>query len=191
MFLDEFESARKFSDLDTMWNIVCKVIIFLANSAFKKKWFKSYNGVFIKKFSKLYNLKILVSKIVKASHKVDFGRFESLLKCWISINSDKASVVWNLMSSDASLDCVCSVLCGVRRFYHVSKLAKSLQAKELGIKSAIKKRMESFMVNKDHTIHSVLECSFHKMVLDHLISDSGLILDPIEVKNKVNGIMEG
>ncbi|KAG9298558.1 hypothetical protein G9A89_018917 [Geosiphon pyriformis] len=191
MFLDEFELARKFSDLDAIWNIVCKVIIFLANGAFKKKWFKSYNEVFIKEFSKLYNLEILVSKIVKTFRKVGFNRFESLLRCWVSINSDKASVVWNLVSSGASLNCVCSALCGVKRFYHVSKLAKFLQAKKLSIKLAIEKRMESFVVNKGHTIHSVLECPFHKVVLDHLVSDSGLILDPVEVKNKVDSIIEG
>ncbi|KAG9298557.1 hypothetical protein G9A89_018916 [Geosiphon pyriformis] len=121
----------------------------------------------------------------QTSRKVGFGRFESLLRCWVSINNNKASVVWNLVSSGASLDCIYSALCGVRRFYYVSKLAKSLQAKKLGIRLAIEKRMESFVVNKGHTIHSVLECPFHKVVLDHLVSDNGLILDSVEVKNKM------
>ncbi|KAG9286034.1 hypothetical protein G9A89_022711 [Geosiphon pyriformis] len=118
MFLDKFKLTKKFSDLDVM--------------AFKKKWFKSYNGMFTKKFSKLHNLKILVLRIVKAFHKVDSGQF----------------------------------------------LAELLRAKKSGIKSAIKKKIENFVVNKGHTIHSVLECPFHKVVLDHLVSDSNLILDP-------------
>ncbi|KAG9297048.1 hypothetical protein G9A89_000427, partial [Geosiphon pyriformis] len=131
MFLDEFVLARKCSDLDAIWNIVYKVIIFSANSAFKKKWFKGYNGVFIKESSKLHNLEILVSKIVKTSCEVGFGRL------------------------------------------------------------AIEKRMKSFVVNKDHTIHNVLECLFHKVVLDYLVFDGSLILNPVEIKNKMDSIMEG
>ncbi|KAG9302306.1 hypothetical protein G9A89_008797 [Geosiphon pyriformis] len=167
MFLDEFGSARRFSNLDAMWDIVCKIIIFLANRAFKKKWFKSYNGVFTKESSKLYNLEILVLKIVKASHKMNSSQFESLLKHW------------DLISFDASLDHVYSALYGVRRSYH-----------ESGIKSAIEKKMENFVVNKDHTICSVLECLFHKVVLNHLVFNDNVILDSIEVKNKIDGIIE-
>ncbi|KAG9305929.1 hypothetical protein G9A89_016582 [Geosiphon pyriformis] len=104
MFLDKFEIAKKFSDLDAMWNIVYKVMIFLANDTFKKKWFKGYDGVFTKESSKLHKLEILVLKIVKASCEIDSN--------------------------------------------------------------------------------SVLECSFRKVALDHLVSDNDLILDPVEVKNK-------
>ncbi|KAG9302033.1 hypothetical protein G9A89_021077 [Geosiphon pyriformis] len=168
--------------LNIYLNIVHKVMIFSANNVFKKKWFKGYNGMFIKESFKLHSLEILVSKIVKASHKVDSGRFKSLLKCWISMD--------NLVRSDASLNHVHSAFCGVRRSYHVSKLAESLQAEESGFRSAIEKRMESFVANKGHTIHSVLECPFYKVVLDYLVSNSSLILDPVEVKNKVDGIMK-
>ncbi|KAG9297147.1 hypothetical protein G9A89_019428 [Geosiphon pyriformis] len=80
MFLDKFEVAKKFSDLNAMWNTVRKVMVFLANGAFKKKWFKGYDGVFTKESSKLHNLEVLVSKIVKASCKADTSRFEFL---WI------------------------------------------------------------------------------------------------------------
>ncbi|KAG9297754.1 hypothetical protein G9A89_011269 [Geosiphon pyriformis] len=166
-------------------------MIFSANGTFKKKWFKNYDGVFTKESSKLHNLEILVSKIVKASYEAGSGRFEFLLRCWVSLNNDKASVVWDLVSFDASLDCVCSAFCDVKRSYHASKLAESLQAEESGIRSAIEKKIESFVINKGHTIYSVLECPFHKVVLDHLVSDGGLILDPIEVKNKVDDIMKG
>ncbi|KAG9299238.1 hypothetical protein G9A89_013886 [Geosiphon pyriformis] len=180
MFLDKFGLARRFSDLDAMWDIVCKIMIFSADGAFKKKWFKSYNRMFTKESFKLHNLEILVSKIVKTSCKVNSSQFESLLRHWVFLNSDKAFVVWNFMSSGANLDHICSVLCGVRRSYHASKLAESLQAKELDIRSAIEKKMENFVVNKDHTIYSVLEYPFCKVVLDHLVSDGNLILDPME-----------
>ncbi|KAG9305456.1 hypothetical protein G9A89_021174 [Geosiphon pyriformis] len=171
MFLDEFGLARRLSDLDVIWNIVPKVIIFLANRMFKKKWFKDYDEMFTKESFKLHNLEILVSKIVKASCKVNSGQFESFLKCWVSLNSVKASVVQNLVSSGASLN-------------------HSLQAEESGIRSTIKRKMENFMVNKGHIIRSVLEYSFHKVVLDHLVSDGSLILDPVEVKSKVDSIIE-
>ncbi|KAG9298208.1 hypothetical protein G9A89_002696 [Geosiphon pyriformis] len=190
MFLDKFGLARRFSDLNAIWDIVHKIMIFLANGMFKKKWFKGYDGVFTKEFSKLHNLEILVSKIVKASREVDSGQFESLLKCWVSLDSDKASVVQNLVSSGASLNYVHFALCGIRRSYYASKLAESLRAEKLGIRSAIERKIKNFVVNNDHTICSVLECPFHKVVLDYLVFDSGLILDPIKVKNKVDGIME-
>ncbi|KAG9299723.1 hypothetical protein G9A89_013083 [Geosiphon pyriformis] len=190
MFLDEFEAAKKFSDLDAMWDIVHKAMIFSVNGVFKKKWFKDYDRVFTKESSKLHKLEILVSKIVKTSHKADSSRFESLLRCWVSLDSDKASAVWDLVSSGANSDCVHSAFCGVRRSYCASKLAKFLRAEESGIRSAIERRMENFVVNKGHTIYSVLECPFHKVVLNHLVFDNSLILDLVEVKSKVDGIIE-
>ncbi|KAG9286884.1 hypothetical protein G9A89_012434 [Geosiphon pyriformis] len=50
--------------------------------------------------------------------------------------------------------------------------------------------MESFELDKDHTIKSVLECSFHKVVLDYLVMGDKLILEPDLVKPKVDKIME-
>ncbi|KAG9291040.1 hypothetical protein G9A89_012912 [Geosiphon pyriformis] len=170
MFLDNFRLAKRFSNLDAMWDIVCKVMIFSANDVFKKKWFKGYNRMFTKEFSKLHNLEILVSRIVKTSCKVNFGQFVSLLKHWISLDNNKALVVWDLVCFGVRLDCVCFALYGMRRSYCAFKFAKSL--------------MEDFVVNKDHTIHNVLECSFCKVVLDYLVSDGILILNSVEVKSK-------
>ncbi|KAG9304651.1 hypothetical protein G9A89_020215 [Geosiphon pyriformis] len=168
MFLDEFGSARNFSDLDAI-----------------------YNKVFTKESFKLHNLEILVLKIVKTFHEMDFGWFKSLLRHWVSLDSDRASVVRDFMSFGASLNNVYSVLYGIRRSYCAFKLAELLQTKELGIRSAIERRMENFVVNKSHTICSVLEHPFCKVVLDHLVSDNDLILDPVEVKSKVDGIIKG
>ncbi|KAG9291719.1 hypothetical protein G9A89_012004 [Geosiphon pyriformis] len=44
--------------------------------------------------------------------------------------------------------------------------------------------MESFETNKNYTIRSVLECLFHKMVLDHLVVNDELVLKPGLVKSK-------
>ncbi|KAG9300881.1 hypothetical protein G9A89_015337 [Geosiphon pyriformis] len=93
MFLDKFKLARKFSDLDAIWDIVCKVIIFSANGAFKKKWFKSYDEMFTKEFSKLHNLKILVSKIVKASCEANSNRISSAYGLFNILHGDNFFVL--------------------------------------------------------------------------------------------------
>ncbi|KAG9285783.1 hypothetical protein G9A89_013208 [Geosiphon pyriformis] len=58
------------------------------------------------------------------------------------------------------------------------------------IRSAINKRMESFVLNKDHTIRSVLECPFCKVTLDHLVMDNELVLESDLVKTKMDVIIE-
>ncbi|KAG9286451.1 hypothetical protein G9A89_014617 [Geosiphon pyriformis] len=72
----------------------------------------------------------------------------------------------------------------VRKSYCASKLAESQYAKEVNIRSAVNKKMKSFEVNKSHTIRSVLEHPFHKVVLDHLVVNDKLILKPNLVKSK-------
>ncbi|KAG9306817.1 hypothetical protein G9A89_005718 [Geosiphon pyriformis] len=55
---------------------------------------------------------------------------------------------------------------------------------------AINKRMESFELDKSHTIRSVLERLFCKVTLDHLVVDDELVLEPALVKAKVDAVME-
>ncbi|KAG9287535.1 hypothetical protein G9A89_019596 [Geosiphon pyriformis] len=103
MFLDEFAVTTGFSDLDAMWDIVCKIIVLLANK---------------------------------------------------------------------------SALSKVKKIYCSLKLAELRHGKESQIKLAINKKMESFELNKDYTIQSVLECPFCKVILDHLVVNDELILEP-------------
>ncbi|KAG9297106.1 hypothetical protein G9A89_019387 [Geosiphon pyriformis] len=147
MFLNEFATALRFSDLDTL-------------------------------------LELLVSKIVKAFCGGVIGSFVSLMKCWCSLDGAKALIVQDLVDSDASFNCIHSALSGAKKFYCALKLAESLKAKEGNIKSAIGKRMESFKIDKGHTIKSMLERPFHKVVLDHLVVDNELVLKPSLVKSK-------
>ncbi|KAG9286511.1 hypothetical protein G9A89_014677 [Geosiphon pyriformis] len=181
MFSDEFATA----------DVVCKIIVLLANKVFKKRWFKGFDDVFTRESSRYYKLEFLVSKIVKALHEENVVNFDSLMKCWVFLDNVKASVIQNIVNSGAGSGHICSALCGARKTYCIFKLTESLRAKEATIKAAIDKRMKSFEVNKSHTIRSVLECPFHKMVLDHLVVDNELILKPDLVKFKVDGIMEG
>ncbi|KAG9291034.1 hypothetical protein G9A89_012906 [Geosiphon pyriformis] len=106
------------------------------------------------------------------------------MKCWSSVDNVKSSVVQNLVNSGAGSNYICSVLFGAKKSYHASKLTESLRAKKANIRSAIDKKMESFKVNKGHTIKSVLEHPFRKMVLNYLIVNDDLILKPDLVKSK-------
>ncbi|KAG9288512.1 hypothetical protein G9A89_015718 [Geosiphon pyriformis] len=191
MFLDVFGVAVRFSDVDIMWDIVCKIMVLSADSTFKKKWFKGFDGVFTKTSSRFYKLELLVSKLVKASHLASSNSFASLLEVWHRLNSSGASVVKSLFLSDSNFNLIRSVLAKARKLYCSFKLLKSKCAEESLIKQAIGKRMESFELNKSHTIRSVLECLFHKVVLDHLVVEDELILEPDLVKSKVDKIMEG
>ncbi|KAG9300576.1 hypothetical protein G9A89_000757 [Geosiphon pyriformis] len=171
MFSDEFATAVKFSDLDAMWNVLHRIITLLANEIFRKKWFKNFDSVFTKVSSKFHRLELLVSKIIKAFR-------------------ERNNVGFDLIDSGVNFNRVYFALFGIRKSYCAFKLAKSLAAKEANIRSAINRRMESFEINKSHTIRNVLECFFCKVVLDHLVVNNELILESNSVKSKINIIME-
>ncbi|KAG9292364.1 hypothetical protein G9A89_015234 [Geosiphon pyriformis] len=187
----EFVVAKQFSNLDAMWNIVCKVVVLSAGETFKKKWFKGYDSVFNKISSRFHRLELLVSKLVRDSCLVSGGNFASLLETWDKLDSSGALEVKSLFLSGSGFNHICSVLAKARKLYHASKLLESRRAEDSSIKQAINKRIESFEPDKDHTIRSVLECPFHKVVLDHLVVEDELVLEPESVKLKVDEIMEG
>ncbi|KAG9304022.1 hypothetical protein G9A89_005932 [Geosiphon pyriformis] len=190
MFLGKFTVSVRFSDLDAMWCVMHKIMTLLANEIFKKKWFKEFDEIFTKNSSKFHKLELLVSRIVKILCEENAGYFVYLMKCWSFVDNVKSSVVQNLVDSGAGSDCICSALFGARKSYHAFKLTESLRAKKANIRSAIDKRMKSFEVNKSHMIRSVLECSFCKVVLDHLMVNDDLILKPDLVKSKMDVIIE-
>ncbi|KAG9296382.1 hypothetical protein G9A89_014974 [Geosiphon pyriformis] len=109
----------------------------------------------------------LDSIIVKVSYGQNSIRFASLMSRWASLDSKKALAVQVLLDSGVDLNY------------------------ESSIRSAIDRRMESFASYKSHIIRSVLEYSFHKMKLNHLVVGNKLILEPKLVKAKVDVIMEG
>ncbi|KAG9290748.1 hypothetical protein G9A89_011711 [Geosiphon pyriformis] len=174
MFSDEFVAAKRFSDLDAMWNIVYKVMILSADGTFEKKWFKSFDCVFNKVSSWFHKLELLVFKLVKTSQLDSMGVLP----------------MKSLFLSGASFDVICSGLAKTRKFYRSSKLLESKRAEESSVRQAIEKRMESFEIDKGYTIRSVLEHSFCKVVLNHLVDGEELVLEPELVKSKVDGIME-
>ncbi|KAG9291896.1 hypothetical protein G9A89_004834 [Geosiphon pyriformis] len=184
MFLDEFVVAKQFSYLDVMWDIVRKVVVLSTGGTFKKKWFKSYDSVFNKVSFRLHYLELLVSKLVRDSHLVSGGDFASLLETWDKLDSSGASEVKSLFLSGSGFNHIHSALAKARKLYRASKLLESRRAEESLIKQAIDKRMESFELDKGHTIRSVLEHLFCKVVLDHLVVGDELVLEPESVKSK-------
>ncbi|KAG9306146.1 hypothetical protein G9A89_016050 [Geosiphon pyriformis] len=191
MFSDKFAATAGFSDLDTMWNIFRKIMVLLANKVFKKKWFKNYNGVFTKESFKFHKLELLVSRLIKASQLTCHDKFILLLDVWGFLDDDNASVVRFFFLSGSLFDTIWSALSKVKKIYHSLKLAESRHGEKSQIKLAINKRMESFELNKGHTIQSILERPFRKVILDHLVVNNELILEPGPVKSKVDEIIEG
>ncbi|KAG9298304.1 hypothetical protein G9A89_002792 [Geosiphon pyriformis] len=209
MILDVFGVAVRFSDLDAMWDIVHKIMVLSAEGTFKqasttlkkrdqkppvttfmKSWFKDFDVVFTKELSRSHKLEMLVSKLVKASHLVSSDDFASLLEVWNRLDVTGASIVKSLFLGSSGFNVICSALAKAKKTYHASKLLESKRAEDSCIKLVISKRMESFELDKSYTIRSVLECSFHKVVLDHLVIDDELILESGLVKSGVDVIME-
>ncbi|KAG9285890.1 hypothetical protein G9A89_013315 [Geosiphon pyriformis] len=172
-------------------NVVYKIVCLSASDIFKKKWFKDYDNVFTKESSKFHKLELLVSKLVKASRLVSSEEFVALLSTWNLLDATNASVVEFLFLSGLHFEVIRFVLFRVRKLYRSSKLSKSKHVEKSCIRSAVSRRMESFEVDKGHTIRSVLERPFRKVVLNHLVVDNKLVLDPSLVKSKVDVIMKG
>ncbi|KAG9287615.1 hypothetical protein G9A89_019676 [Geosiphon pyriformis] len=190
LFSDEFDAVARLLDLDAMWSVICRIMVFSAGEIFKKKWFKKFNDVFTKDSLKFYKLELLVLKIIKTSHVGCALDFASLMEHWASLDSVKASTIQDLVDSGVESGHVFSTLLGVRKSYRASKLVESQSAKETNIRFVISRRNESFEINKGHMIRSILEHLFCKVVLDHLVVDDELILEPDLVKSKVDVIME-
>ncbi|KAG9297310.1 hypothetical protein G9A89_001999 [Geosiphon pyriformis] len=172
-------------------DIVHKIMILSADGTFKRKWFKSFDGIFIKMSFRFHKLELLVSKLIKTLRLVSSEEFVALLEVWHRLNSPGTSVVKSLFFLGSGFDLICSVLAKAKKFYRASKLLESKCAEKSSIRQAISKRIESFELDKGHTIKSVLERPFHKVVLDHLVMENELILKPNSVKSKVDEIMEG
>ncbi|KAG9285762.1 hypothetical protein G9A89_013187 [Geosiphon pyriformis] len=122
------------------------------------------NGVFKKKCFKDYN-RMFTNELSRFHKlKVLVSRLAKTSYEINSLNPNKTSVIQVLVGSDANSDHIYFAL-----FVFIS---------------AIEKQMKSFTVDKDHIIHS-------KVVLDHLVSNSSLIVDSVNVKNNVDKIIEG
>ncbi|KAG9291308.1 hypothetical protein G9A89_021810 [Geosiphon pyriformis] len=190
MFFDEFTGSYCLSNLDSMWSVVHKAICFSVNEVFLKTWSKDFDGGFTKCSSHYYRLKLLVSKLVKASHSVSSNEFVFLLDVWVSLNFVNTTVIKFFFLLGSHFDAIRSALAKVRKSYYSLKIMELKHVRDSQIRLAINKKMENFELNKDQTIRSILEWPFCKVTLDHLVVNENLILEPGLVKFHVNRIME-
>ncbi|KAG9295299.1 hypothetical protein G9A89_021230 [Geosiphon pyriformis] len=180
-----FDDHWKFDVKNTSDAKRCEFSVFtVANTALFLDDFSSASHGFLNKWniqkkvvqgvsSRFYKLELLVSKLVKALYSN-------------RLNSAGASAVKSLFLSDFNFDIIYSALAKARKLYCSTKLLEFRCAKESSIKQAINKRMESFELNKDHTIRSVLEHPFCKVVLDYLVLNNELVLELELVKFKTH-----
>ncbi|KAG9287892.1 hypothetical protein G9A89_017487 [Geosiphon pyriformis] len=185
--------------LDTRLSSICKQANkdcwkFNVKDVNKLRWAEFRDGMAANAsmFSDVFHkLELLVSKLVKASCLTSGGNFALLLDTWDKLNSAGASLVKSLFLLVSGFDGIHSELAKTRKSYHSSKMLESKRAEKSHIRQIIEYRMESFELNKGHTIRSVLECLFCKIVLNHLVMDDELVLESELVKSKVDEIMEG
>ncbi|KAG9284424.1 hypothetical protein G9A89_023681 [Geosiphon pyriformis] len=180
---DKFLGAETHGDVDTMWAVLEKIMVKLANKTFSRHWFSEFHCSRNKLSFKFFGLELLIAKIVK---KFGLGNLYSLI-----LNSVKAHAFTDLVSLGEKSEVVLGHLLLVCKKYRKSKLHKSRVAEEASIRLAISKCMENFCFDKGSMIRSILDWLFHKVVLDYLIVDNELILEPEKIKLNVDKIMEG
>ncbi|KAG9287751.1 hypothetical protein G9A89_004154 [Geosiphon pyriformis] len=169
---NEFLGAEIHGDVNAMWTILERVVVESANKTFLKQWFSEFHCFRNKFSSKFFSLELLVAKIS-------------------TLNNTKACVFANLVGLSEKIEVVLRHLSLVCKKYRRSKIYESKVAEKASIKLAISKCIENFCFDKSSMIRSVLDWPSYKVVLDHLIVDNELILEPEKVKLNVDKIMEG
>ncbi|KAG9304056.1 hypothetical protein G9A89_005966 [Geosiphon pyriformis] len=167
--MDFFSEAEAGGDLDAMWAILERGMVELADEFF--------------------GLELLIAKIVNKIGSGDMLGVDHLVKKWFTLDEAKACTFSDLVILDEDSVVLFKHLSLVCKEYKRSKMFESRLAKETSIRKAIEKCMESFVSNKGGMIRSVLDRPFHKVVLDYLVVNDDLVLEPKEVKSKVDKIM--
>ncbi|KAG9302777.1 hypothetical protein G9A89_009554 [Geosiphon pyriformis] len=119
--------------------------------------------------SKFFGLELLVAKIVKKFGSGNLSGVDCLVKTWSTLDSIKTCAFANLVGLSGKSEVVLRHLSLVCKEYRRSKIYKSRLAEKATIRLT----------------------SFHKVVLDHLVVNDKLILEPKKIKLNVNRIMEG
>ncbi|KAG9284048.1 hypothetical protein G9A89_022822 [Geosiphon pyriformis] len=154
-------------DLDAMWSLLEGALMDSTDEIFSRLWFSNFQCSKNKQSFKFLGLELLAAKIVKRLKSGDTFRFDCLVEKWSTLDADKTLVLRDM-----------------------SKMYELKLVQEAFIRVAIEKRMEKFCSNKSSIIKSVLNRPFWKVVLDHLVVDNELVLDPDEIKLNVDRIME-
>ncbi|KAG9297346.1 hypothetical protein G9A89_004008 [Geosiphon pyriformis] len=134
-------------------------------------------------------LELLVAKLLKVLRRNDTLGFDCLADTWLKVDPSEASKVFGMIGDSVSSAGLINHLSKVRKQYRKSKYCESEMAKRSAIRDAIDKCMEKFEMDKDRMIWSILEQPFCKVVLNHLVVGDSLILEPDEVKLKIDDII--
>ncbi|KAG9298036.1 hypothetical protein G9A89_018864 [Geosiphon pyriformis] len=174
--VDEFFGAETHSDVDAMWAVLKRIIVESADETFSSHWFSEFYCSKDKFFSKFFGLELLIAKIVKKFGSGDLLKVNCLVRTWSTLDSIRAHAFADLVGLGEKSEVVLGYLLLVHKEYRRSKMYESKLAKETFIRLAISKHMENF-------------CS-DKVVLDYLMVNDDLILEPEEVKLNVDRIIE-
>ncbi|KAG9300425.1 hypothetical protein G9A89_010050 [Geosiphon pyriformis] len=193
---DMFEETRVNGDLNTMWKLLEEAIVQTANTVFSRIWYSEYDCLRNKQSFKFFKLELLVAKIVKCWNSGDLLNFNHLIKIWLAVDAVEASKVNSMVLNDISPIKLIKHLSVIKKGYCKSKYYEfkyyeSKIAEDTAIRKTIDYHMENFCSDKEKIIKSILECLFHKVVLDHLVMDDELVVEPNKVKLKVDKIIKG
>ncbi|KAG9307741.1 hypothetical protein G9A89_023306 [Geosiphon pyriformis] len=189
LVIDSFLSAKVLDNLDEMWDVLCEVMVRAADTMFSRCWFSKFDCSKNRHSSRFLGLELLVAKVIKSLNTGNKHKCDHLIKRWFLVDCKEAFKFDFLVQNGADSVEVFKHLSQVRKCYRKSKYHESRVARNTAIRSAINKHIENFSSNKGGMIRSVLEWSFCKVVLDHLVIGDKLVLDPIEVKSRVDNIM--
>ncbi|KAG9296089.1 hypothetical protein G9A89_011941 [Geosiphon pyriformis] len=187
--LDRFKMAENGGNLNGMWEVLAEAMTASAKEIFSKHWYSEFDCAKNKLSSKFSRLELLVAKLLKMLRLDDTLGFNCLADTWFKVDSSKAFKVLGMVRDGVGSAGLISHLSKIRKQYRKFKYYESEMAKRSAIRDAINKRIEMFNTNKSEMIQSILEWPFHKVVLDYLVVDNSFILEPNEVKLKVDNIM--
>ncbi|KAG9294889.1 hypothetical protein G9A89_003229 [Geosiphon pyriformis] len=174
----EFSDALAHADMDGMWVFLEKVLVDSADRIFSRHWFSEFQCFRNKLSSRFFRLELLVVKVVKGLELGDLQRVNQLINVWAKLNSGKAAMIANMIQIGGRSSDVLRQLSLFWKKYRKSKMYESKLAEEASVWKAIEYCMEKFCSDKGVMIRSVLDWSFHKMVLNHLVVGDDLVLEP-------------
>ncbi|KAG9297001.1 hypothetical protein G9A89_008587 [Geosiphon pyriformis] len=186
-----FFSATASLDLDAMWSLLEKMVVDSVDEIFFRHWFCDFQCSKNKHSSRFLGLELLVAKIVKCLTSADTSGFDQFMKKWLALDAGKALVLEDMVRGGQKVEDLLSYLLLVRKGYRKSKIIESKLLQETTIRKAIERHIKQFCSDKRSMIRSVLDQPFQKVVLDHLVVNDELILEPKEVRSSVDKIMEG
>ncbi|KAG9303766.1 hypothetical protein G9A89_018663 [Geosiphon pyriformis] len=163
---DKFSGTKSCGDMDAMWTILEKTMVASADECSRNKH-----------SSRFFGLEILVAKVVGRFSSDNMLGINCLVKVWSTLDNIKTYAFNNVLCLGVKSVIVLKHLLLVCKGYRKSKMYESRLAKEASIRKAIAECMENFCSNKS--------------ILNHLVVEDELVLEPEEMKSSMDRIMEG